>query len=148
MKNLIENRKVGFDFDILDKFEAGIVLTGKEVKSLRNKRGKLEGSYGIITGNEIFILNLDIPVYQPRNSMGQVEPSRTRKLLLKRKEINYLIGKMNEKRLTLIPRKIYSKNNKIKVELILGKGRTKIDKRNVIKKRETEREMRREQVIF
>lgn len=143
MTVLLDNRKAKFDYAIEEAFEAGIVLTGKEVKSLKNKRGRLEGAYGFVTGEEIFLLNLHIPPYQVKNTMGATDPDRTRKLLLRRKEINYLIGKLKEKKLTLVPLKVYLKNNKIKIELGLARGRSKIDKREMIKKREVEREMRR-----
>jgi len=142
MKILISNRRAKFEYEIIDSFEAGIILVGKEVKSLKKKQGKLEGAYAYISGSEIFLLNFYIPPYQPKNPMGLVEPDRSRKLLLKRKEIDYLTGKLKEKRLTLIPLKLYLKGGKVKLELGLAKGKSKIDKRETIKKREAEREMR------
>ena len=145
MKNiLIENRRARFDYQILENYEGGIMLTGKEVKSLKNKRGKLEGAYGFISNNEAYLVNMYISPYQPQNLMGETKPDRTRKLLLKRKEINYLIGKLNEKKLSLVPLRAYLKNNRIKIELGLARGKSKRDKRESIKKRETERETRRE----
>lgn len=143
MNILINNRRAKFDYAILETFEAGIVLVGKEVKSLKKKQGKLDGAYAFISGTDIFILNFYIPPYQPKNTMGVVEPDRSRKLLLKRKEINYLTGKLKEKKLTLIPIKVYLKGGKIKLELGLAKGKSKLDKRETIKKREAEIEMRR-----
>ena len=143
MNILIFNRKAKFNYAIAETFEAGIILTGKEVKSLRDKRGKLEGAHCYISNNEIYILNFNIPSYQPKNVMGETAPDRTRKLLLKRKEINYLTGKLQEKGLSLVPISVYLKNNHIKLELGLGKGKSKIDKRETIKKRDMEREMKR-----
>ena len=143
MNILITNRRAKFDYQILETFEAGIALVGKEVKSLKRKQGKLEGSYAYISGMEIFLLNFYIPPYQPKNTMGTVEPDRSRKLLLKRKEINYLTGKLKEKKLTLVPLNIFLKGGKIKLELGLAKGKSKIDKRETIKKREAEIEIRR-----
>lgn len=145
MKNLITNRRAKFDFAITETFEAGIMLVGKEVKSLKSKQGKLEGSYAFITGSEINLVNFYIPPYQPKNTMGLVEPNRTRKLLLTKKEIAYLTGKLKEKRYSLIPLRVYLKGGKIKLELGLGRGKSKIDKRETIKKREAEREIARKQ---
>lgn len=142
MNVLISNRRAKFDYEIQETFDAGIVLVGKEVKSLKKKQGKLESAYAYVKGSEIYLLNFYIPPYQPKNTMGVVDPERSRKLLLKRKEIDYLTGKLNEKKFTLIPLKVYLKNGKIKLELGLAKGKTKYDKRESIKKRETERELR------
>lgn len=144
VKSLIINKRAKFDYEILESFEAGIVLTGKEVKSLKNKRGKLEGAYGHVQGGELFIINLYISPYQPKNVMGETTPDRTRKILLKKKEIKYLIGKIKERGLTLVPLKIYTKSNRIKIELGLGKGKSKADKRETIKRREARREVERE----
>lgn len=143
MNTLINNRRAKFDYAILETFEAGMILVGKEVKSLKKKQGKLDGAYAYISGSEIFLLNFYIPPYQPKNTMGVVEPDRSRKLLLKRKEIDYLTGKLKEKKLTLIPLKVYLKGGKIKLELGLARGKTKIDKRETIKRREAEREIKR-----
>lgn len=143
MKTLIQNRKAKFDYQILETFEAGVALLGKEVKSLKKGQGKLDGAYAYILDGELMLLNMYITPYQPKNTMGAVEPDRSRKLLLRKKEINYLVGKLKEKGLTLVPMKVYIKNGKIKLELGLGKGKSKIDKRETIKKREMEREVRR-----
>lgn len=143
MKTLIHNRKARYDYEILETFEAGIALLGKEVKSLKKSQGKLDGAYAYIIEGELMLLNMYVSPYQPKNTMGAVEPDRTRKLLMRKKEINYLIGKLKEKRLTLVPIKVYLKNAKVKLELGLAKGKTKLDKRETIKKREMEREVRR-----
>ncbi len=143
MATLIRNKRALFDYEILDTFKAGIFLKGKEVKSLKNKRGKLEGSYAHIQGEEIFLINFSIPVYQPKNTLGSTEPDRTRKILLKKREINSLIGKIKEKQLTLFPMKVFTEKGQIKIELGLGKGKKKIDKRETIKERESKREIER-----
>jgi SsrA-binding protein len=143
MKTLITNRRAKFDYQVLENFEAGVVLLGKEVKSLKNGQGKLDGAYAYFTEGELMLLNMYISPYQPKNTMGAVEPDRSRKLLLRKNEINYLIGKLKEKRLTLVPLRVYQKKGKIKLELGLAKGKTKLDKRETIKKRDAEREMRR-----
>ena len=142
-KVLIDNRKALYDFEVLEKYEAGIMLSGKEVKSLRNGRAKLDGSYVVITGEEPSIINMHIYPYQPKNPMGEVDPERSRRILLTKKEIRYLIGKTKEKRLTLIPLKVYAKGKKIKLKIALAKGKTKIDKRETIKRRESQREIQR-----
>ncbi len=147
-QTLLTNKRATFDYEIQERFTAGIVLVGKEVKSLKNKRGKLDGSYAYIQKEEIFILNFDIPEYQAKNTMGTVESGRTRKLLLKRKDINYLTGKLNEKGFSLVPLKVFTSKGKIKLELGLGKGKTKIDKRETIKKREARRDLAREGIKF
>ncbi|MEW6617427.1 MAG: SsrA-binding protein SmpB [Patescibacteria group bacterium] len=137
------NKRAGFDYEILETFEAGIELKGFEVKSIASGRVSTVGSYAIVRGNEVWVVNLDIPPYQPQNTPEGYDPKRTRKLLLHKKEIEHLIGRTKEKGLTIVPIKMYNKNSKIKIELGLGRSKKKYDKREVIKKRETEREIRR-----
>jgi len=143
MKVLAENKKAYYNYDILEKFEAGIVLTGQEVKSIKTRRASLAGNYIAIKNEELFWIGANIPPYQPKNTPSDYEPGRARKLLLKKSEIKYLIGKSKQKGLTLIPLKIYTKEGKIKLEFGVGKGRKRIDKRELIKKREFEREKQR-----
>ena len=143
MSTLLENKKAYFDYEILEKFEAGLQLRGWEVKSLKNKRGSLAGSRVIVKGEEVFLVGLDIPPYQPQNMPKDFEKQRTIKLLLTKKEINYLEGKSREKRLTMIPIKLYTKTGKIKLEFGLCRGKKKFEKREKIKKRETERNIER-----
>jgi len=143
-KLLIKNRKGLFDYEIIEKYEAGIMLRGKEVKSLKSGRGKLEGSYVVINNDKPSIINMHIPHYQPKNTMGEVDPERSRPILLTKKEIKYLTGKLKEKKLTLIPLKVYLKGRIIKIEIGLARGKTKIDKRETIKRRESQRDIRRE----
>jgi len=143
MPVLLENRKAFFDYEILETFEAGLELRGWEVKSLKGGRGNLAGSRVIIRGGEIFLVGLDIPPYQPENEPKNFEKERTIKLLLRKKEINSLEGKLAQKGLTMVPTKLYTKNGRIKIGLALVKGKKKFEKRESIKKRETQREIER-----
>lgn len=140
---LIKNKKAYFDYEILEKFEAGIELFGHEVKSLKNKRGTLDGSRVIIRGGEAFVVGFDIPPYQPKNIPGNYETQRTRKLLLRKKEIKYLIGKSNVSGLTLAPLAVYNKGRLIKIEFAVVKGLKNQDKREKIKEREAKRKIER-----
>jgi SsrA-binding protein len=142
MKEETKNKRAYFDYDFLEKFEAGIILTGQEVKSIKLGRMNLSGSYVIIRNNEAYLINAQIPPYQPQNTPKNYEPTRARKLLLKKDEIRYLIGKSQERGLTLTPLRVYSKKEKIKLEFAVSRGRKKADKKEVIKKRETDRELK------
>jgi SsrA-binding protein len=143
MKIFADNKKAYFNYEILEKFEAGIVLIGTEVKSIKAGRINLAGSYVVLKGEEPYLVGAKIPPYQPKNAPADYNPERSRKLLLNKKEIKYLIGKSQERGLALIPLKIYTNNAKIKCGFGIGKGKKKYDKRETIKKRETEREIRR-----
>lgn len=142
MKPIAENRRAGFDYEILEKYEAGIALSGQEVKSAKSGRFNLAGSYAIPKNGEFFLVNADIPPYQPKNAPADYAPSRSRKLLLRKSEIKTLVGKLQQKSLSLIPLRAYLKNGFIKLELGLGKSRKKSDKRELLKKRASEREMK------
>jgi len=135
-----ENKKAYFNYQILEKFEAGVSLIGQEVKSLKTRGVNLAGSYVIIKNEEAYWIGAKIAPYQPKNTPADYNPERSRKLLLKKSEIKYLIGKSKQKGLTLIPLRIYTKRGKIKVEFGIAKGKKKFDKRELIRKRETERE--------
>ncbi|MCS7184064.1 MAG: SsrA-binding protein SmpB [Patescibacteria group bacterium] len=135
----IFNPGIGYHYHILEKFNAGIELKGFEVKSLRANRGSLKGSYVTITNGEVYLVNFNLPPYQPKNTPKDYRDDRPRKLLLTKKEIKYLIGKTKEKGLTLVPLRIYSKNNLIKIEIALVKGLKKFEKREKIKEREFRR---------
>ncbi|XOB41443.1 MAG: SsrA-binding protein SmpB [Candidatus Nealsonbacteria bacterium] len=141
MKVLAKNRKAYFNYEILEKFEAGISLIGQEVKSIKTRGVSLAGSYVVLKDEEVFWIGLNIPPYQPKNAPKDYNPERTRKLLLKKSEIKYLIGKSKQKGLTLIPLRLYTKNGKIKLEFGIAKGKKKADKRELIKKREIQREI-------
>jgi len=139
------NKRAYFEYEILETLEAGIELKGHEVKSIKTGRINLAGAYVIIRNNQAWLLNSDIPAYQPKNTPDDYNSKRTRRLLLKKSEINNLIGRVQEKGLTLLPLKVYTKgkSNRIKIEIGLGKNRRKADKRELIKKREVEREISR-----
>lgn len=144
MSHYAENRKARFNYEILEKYEAGIELLGVEVKSVRAGRMSLEGAFVIVRGGEVFLINANIPPYQPNNAPKDYDPLRNKKLLLTKKEITTLVGSEKNKSLTIVPISVYNKNRKIKVEIALAKGKKKQDKRETIKKRETDREIRRE----
>lgn len=143
MKIVAKNKKAYFNYEILEKFEAGISLIGQEVKSIKMGKMNLIGSYVVLRNKEVFLIGAKVPAYQPKNAPKDYNPQRTRKLLLRKSEIKYLIGKSRQKGLTMIPLMIYTRKGKIKIEFALAKGKTKIDKRETIKKREGEREIRR-----
>src|SRR3989344_1325057 len=144
MSNYAENRKARFNYEILEKFETGIELLGVEVKSVRGGQMSLEGSFAIIRGGEAYLINSNIPPYQAKNTPKDYDPLRNRKLLLMKKEITELAGSEKNKSLTIVPMVVYNKGSKIKVEIALVKGKKKYDKRESIKKRDTDREIRRE----
>jgi SsrA-binding protein len=137
------NRKAYHDYFIEETVEAGLVLTGTEVKSLRAGKANLKDSYARIRGEEAFLVKTHISPYAQADAFRAQTPDRTRKLLLHRREIRRLIGKTREKGYTLIPTKIYFKGGRAKVEIALAKGKTLYDKRDTIKKKEAERELSR-----
>jgi len=142
MKVIVENKKAYFNYQILEKFEAGISLIGQEVKSIKSGRINLAGAYVVLKNGQVYLVGCHIPPYQPKNAPPDYNPERFRKLLLKKSEIKYLIGKVKQKGLTLVPLKVYTKRGKIKVEFGIAKGLKKVDKRELIKKREVERRIR------
>ncbi|PZM94668.1 MAG: SsrA-binding protein [Actinobacteria bacterium] len=141
-KVIASNRKAHHDYTILDTYEAGMALTGTEVKSLRAGRASLVDAFAQERNGEIFLYGMHIPEYA-QGTWTNHEPRRTRKLLLKRHEINRLIGKLRESGLTLIPLSVYFSNGWAKVELGLAKGKKAYDKRQALARRDAEREMRR-----
>lgn len=140
---LIKNKKVYFNYEILEKIEAGIELFGFEVKSLKLGRGSLDGAYVIIRGGEVFLVNMLISPYQAANTPKSYDEYRPRRLLLKKKEITELIGVEKQARLTIVPISLYTKGTKIKVKIAIGRGKKKYDKRQTIKKRESDRNIKR-----
>jgi SsrA-binding protein len=144
MTILIDNGKIHFDYEVLDTFEAGIDLAGFEVKSIKSKKGSLEGSYVIVRGGEAYLMNTFVPPYQENNTPEEYEPRRNRRLLLTKDEIRKLADIGDGKGLTIVPIKVYNKNNLIKVTLGVVRGKKKYDKRETTKKRETDRSVRRE----
>ncbi|HMB17582.1 MAG TPA: SsrA-binding protein SmpB [Candidatus Paceibacterota bacterium] len=143
MSSIATNRKARYDYKVLEEFEAGIELKGFEVKSLLTRGVSLKGTYAVIRGGEAWVLNLDIPAYQPKNAPKEYDSERSRKLLLKKKEIKYLMGRTQEKGLTVVPLSMYTKGGKIKVKIGLCKPKKKKDKREKIKKRDIERDVKR-----
>lgn len=143
MTTYVHNKKVNFDYEIIEKFDAGIELSGFEVKSIKKNQGSLEGSYVIVRGGEAFIVNMLIPPYQENNTPKGYEPRSNRKLLLTKPEIKRLSETENAG-LTVVPISLYNKNNLIKLSLAIVKGKKKYDKRDSIKKREDERRVKRE----
>lgn len=139
-KVLAQNRKAFHDFFIEETFEAGIVLTGTEIKSIRRGKANLRDAYARIEGREVFLHNLHISPYEQGNRFNH-DPLRTRKLLLHRAEISKLIGASREKGYTLVPTKMYLRNGFCKVELGLAKGKKQHDKREAMKKRDADREI-------
>ena len=136
------NRKASFNYFFLDTLEAGIALKGSEVKSLRDGKASIADSYALDKNGEIFLVNSHIPLYK-QSSYNNNDPKGDRKLLLRKKEINKLIGKINQEGLTLIPTKLYFKKGKAKIQIAIGKGKKNYDKRQVKKKRDWDREKRR-----
>jgi SsrA-binding protein len=136
------NRKASFNFFFLELLEAGIALKGSEVKSLRDGKGSIADSYALDKNGEIFLINSHIPLYK-QSSYNNHDPKGDRKLLLKRKEINKLIGRINQEGLTLVPTKLYFLKGKAKIQLAVGKGKKLYDKRQVKKNKDWNREKRR-----
>lgn len=140
----IQNRKIRFNYEILEKYEAGIELLGTEVKSIRSGKISLDGAFIIIRGEEAFLINANIEPYQIKNTPINYDSLRNRKILLTKKEIRELAQNQKNKNLTIVPISLYNKNRKIKIEIAQVKGKKKYDKRETIKKRDTDRELRRE----
>ena len=138
-----ENKKAFFDYEILEKFEAGLELKGHEVKAIRSGRIQIAGTFVRIVGGQAWLLGSNIPPYQAQNTPPDYDPTRTRKLLLHKKELNELIGKSQLKGLTLVPLRIYDKHDLIKLEFAVCRGKKKTDKRETIKRREADREIKR-----
>jgi len=143
MEILSENKKARFDFELLETYEAGIELFGFEVKAVKNHKINLEGSYVFPRFGEFFLVGATIAPYQPKNTPKNYEPTRERRLLLHKKEINYLLGKISQKGLTILPVKIYIKNGRVKLEIALARKFKKHDKREKIKERESKRKVER-----
>lgn len=139
----VNNKKAYFDFEILDTIEAGISLLGTEVKSVRNGQGKLEGGHVIIRGGEAFLVGSHIPAYQKKNISPDYDPDRTRKLLLNKKQISELYRQSEQQGLTIVPIKLYNVGRKLKLEIGVARGKKKQDKRETIKKRDVDRDLKR-----
>ena len=141
-KLIAENRRARHDYHLLERFEAGIVLTGTEVKSLRQGGASLQQAYADVRGGEVWLIGANIAAYE-QGPVGAHEPDRDRKLLLHAREISSLIGKVKEKHLTLVPLRLYFKDGRAKVELALARGKERVDKRRDLAKRDAERQIER-----
>ena len=137
------NKKASFNYELLDKYEGGLSLLGIEVKSVKDKRANLDGAYVIVRGDEIFLVGASIPPYQVNNTPKDYDPERPRKILVTKKEIKKLTEIDSKKGLTIVPISLYNKGNKIKLEFAIGRGKKKPDKRETIKRRESDREIER-----
>ncbi len=137
------NKRARFDYDISEKFEAGLVLRGFEVKSVKTGHISLKGAFVTTKGEELFLTNANIPLYKQAGAIANYDPTRPRKLLLKKREIAHLIGKSRAEGLTLVPIRVYTRRGLVKLEFGIGKRRKKVDKRSVIKKREADRKIAR-----
>ena len=144
MPTLVDYKKAHFNYEILEKIEAGIELFGLEVKSIKKGQGSLDGSYVIIRGGEAYMVNTFVPPYQENNTPKEYEPRRNRRLILGKKEIARLADIEGGKGLTIVPISIYNKGNLLKVSVAVVRGKKQHDKRESIKKRETDRAVRRE----
>jgi len=136
------NHKARRDYDILESFETGIELKGTEVKSIRQHRVSIDDSFARIDGGELFLYNMHVSPYE-QGGRWNVEPTRLRKLLMHRREIDRLAGHLSQKRVTLIPLRLYQRHGLVKVELAVGKGKRIFEKRDRIREREVERELQR-----
>jgi SsrA-binding protein len=143
-ESLIHNKKINLDYEILESFEAGIELLGLEVKSLRGNQGSLLGAHITVRGGEAFIIGMNIPPFQIKNTPKEYDPKRNRKLLLKKSEIQNLTTLEAKNGLTIVPVSVYNKSTKIKVEIAVVRGKKKFDKREDMKKRTVDRDIRRE----
>ena len=142
MADIANNRQASFKYNLLDKWECGMVLTGTEVKSLRDGKAVIKDGYASVYNGEVWLHNVHIAPY-PQATRENHEPERPRKLLMHRREIEKLIGKTKEKGLTLVPTRLYFKGRHAKVEIALGRGKDAKDKRHAIKDREMKREIER-----
>ena len=147
MPTLAYNKRAKFDYAISDTYEAGIVLLGHEVKSIKTGHVSLKGAFVTVKRNEnrlpaLYLTNSHIPIYKKASTVSEYDPDRPRKLLLKKRQIEHLIGKRREQGLTLVPIKIYTKRSLIKLSFGIGRGKRKFDKREAIKKRDTDKLLR------
>lgn len=148
MPILAVNKKANFDYEIIETYEAGMALFGHEVKSIKTGHISLKGAFVVLKKTqkslpEVYLINAHVPLYKyAASQVKSYDPDRPRKLLLRKSEVQHLIGKKQEQGLTLVPLKIYTKHSLIKVEFGIGRGRKKVDKRDLIKKRDVERSLR------
>lgn len=140
---VLENKRVGFDYSIVEEMEAGLELHGFEVKSLRAGQGSLKGARVVARGGEAYLVGATVPAWQPANAPKSYDPERTRRLLLSQKEIAHIASAEGEKGLTIVPLKVYNKGRNLKLLLAIARGKKKEDKRQSIREREEKRRMQR-----
>jgi SsrA-binding protein len=140
---LIEHKRARFDYEILETFEAGLVLIGTEVKSLRKGQGKLEGAHVVVRGGEAFLVGSHIPAIQVKNAPAGFDPLRTRKLMVSQKEMALLSQKSDKQGLTIVPLSVYNKGRNLKLSIAIARGKKKYDKRETLKERDTKRSIER-----
>jgi len=138
---LANNPRAKFDYDILQTWEAGLVLTGQEVKSIRGGHCSLKGAYATLRNNELWLLSAHIAPYPKAGPLPNYDPTRSRKLLLRQDELKKLIGRLRTERLTLVPLQVYTKGRRLKIEIGLGRGKRKYEKKESIKKMAVKREI-------
>ncbi len=143
MTQFADNRKARFDYEILEKFSAGLELLGTEVKAVRSGKLNLQGAYVTVRGGEAYLLGADLPAYQPKNAPKDYDAKRVRKVLLSGKELERLAEAENTKGLTIVPLSVYNKGRFLKLDIAIARGKKKIDKRQTIKKRDIERDLKR-----
>lgn len=143
MTTIARNSQIKFDYELLDHYESGLVLYGHEVKSIKTGHISLKGAFVTFKGDELFLTNALIPLYKHAGKIPEYDPQRSRKILVKRSEIRGLIGKKKQAGLTMVPIRVYTKGKLIKLEFALARGKSKFDKRQSIKKRETDRNIAR-----
>lgn len=143
MSNLADNKKAHFDYEILEQYDAGIVLSGQEVKSAKMGHASLKGSHVVFNADGASLLNVHISKYPNAGPLPDYDPTQSRRLLLKKREIEYLRGKIQEKGLTVVPLSLYTARHLIKVKIALVRGKHAHDKRDTLKKRDLDREVRR-----
>jgi SsrA-binding protein len=141
--SLAQNRKARFDYEILEKFSAGLELIGTEVKSVRKGSVNLRGAFVSIRGGEAYLINAEIPPYQPKNAPAQYDAGRERKLLLSKRELEELVKAGETKGLTIVPLSVYNKGRFLKIDIAIARGKKKFDKREAIKKQDVERDLKR-----
>lgn len=143
MATLADNKRARFDYEILETFEAGLQLLGHEVKSVRDKRMSLRAAHVKIVGGEALLIGSHVPRYAPAGPLPGYDPDRTRKILLHKREITKLAGKLDQKGLTLVPVSVYTSGSKIKMKIGLARGKKQFEKRDQIRKRDLDRDIRR-----
>ncbi len=141
MKRLAYNKRARFDYEFIDRYEAGLVLSGQEVKSIKAGRMSLKEAFVTFHQGELYLINANVPPYVFAGKVENYDPTRSRKLLLHRAEIKSLLGKTEVKGLTMVPISVYNKKGKLKLEFALVKGKREFDKRETIKRREADRNM-------